>query len=209
MTKLQTSIDWRLFYKLLTDWLQESTLIPRDHIVRGRQNVNHPKYPSITFRKLSSVQLGEGPAQIDKLVGDPGSEKVETTYHRSVRFVVSLLFEVGPIVIDGKTTHDEADPDCDADALATAAQQDLGTIHRREAFNCFGLALVRALPVLDISETRNGEFISRTSMDVEMAARSDYVAPELFDIIRSAQGTATIKQPGLADFDQDFGTPTI
>lgn len=201
MAKLQEAIRWRLITKLLVDWLEASTLLPRDHIIKGRQNANHPLYPSATFNFLSGpTRIGLDDAQVDTTLGTAPNEMVSTTYQGPRLFTASVLIEVGP---DG---DDNADPDCNAVALMTAAQSELRSITRREAFNSFGLALVRTGPVTDISEMLNGEFVSRASMDVELSTQSVFTEPETFYPLETVAGTATIQQPGQSDITETFDT---
>lgn len=194
MPKLQEAIRWRLIWKLIVDWIEESTFLPRDHIIKGRQNANHPIYPAATFNLISGPhRRGIDDAQVDSSVGTGAAEKVRTQYQGPRPFTVSILMEVGP--------EDDANsnPDCDANALMTAALADLRSITRREQTNRFGLALVRTNPVLDISEVLNGEFVSRASMDVEFSTQSVFVDPIDRDFIENLSAIATYEQDGLAD----------
>ncbi len=201
MAQLQRVIRWRLIYKLIVDWLEASTLLPRDHIIKGRQNALHPVYPSATFNLLSGpTRIGMDDAQVDTTEGGVGTETgVRTTYQGPRLFTVSVLIEIGP------DDDDNSNPDCDAIALMTAAQAALRTITIRDLFNSFGLALVRTGPVLDLSEELNGEFVSRASMDVDFSTESVFTEPNAFSFVDKVTGTITAEQPGLPDITEPFG----
>lgn len=199
MAKLQEAIRWRLIFKLIVDWLEASTLMPRDHIIRGRQNVNHPLYPSATFRVFSGPRmLGMDDAQVDTTVGTAPNQKVRTRYQGPRPFMVSVIIEVGP--------EDGDNPDCDANALMTAALAELRTITRRDVMNAFGLALIRPNPVIDLSEVLNGEFVSRAQLDVEFSTQSVFTEPKDFDFVENVSGEITAQQEGLPDITEPFAT---
>ena len=201
MAKLQEAIRWRLIFKLITDWLEASTLLPRAHIIKSRQNANHPLYPSATINLLSGpTMIGMDDAQVDTTEGGVGTETgVRTTYQGPRLFTISILIEVGP------DNDDNSNPDCDANALMTAALANLRSITIRDLFNSFGLAVVRANPVIDVSEVLNGEFVSRASMDVEFSSQSVFTEPDAFSFMEKVTGTITAQQDGLPDITEPFG----
>jgi hypothetical protein len=200
MAAVQKVIQWRLIYKLIVDWLEASTGLERSHIIKGRQNANHPVYPAATFTLLNGpTMIGQDDARVVTTTGTGAAERAITRYQGPRKFTLSIMIEVGP---DG---DDNSDPDCDAVALMSAALAYLHTDAARDPFNSFGLALVRANPVIDLSEVLNGEFVSRAAMDVDFATNSVFESdPEQF--VDNLTATATYSQPGLPDIVEPFST---
>ena len=139
-------------------------------------------------------------AQVDSTdLARPEGEEVRTQYQGSRLFTVQVQIQVG-----SGENDDNGNPECNARALITVADADLGSVGRREAFNPFGLALVRINPIVNLSGVENGEWVDRRSMDVEFSTQSVYV--EDFGYVENISGTKTIQQPGLPDIVEPFAT---
>ena len=131
MTKPQTlpqPLPMKRFYQLIVDLVEDATGMPRDSIYWSEQDANQAEYPFCALNLISPpspISNDDDRVQTDfDNTKIPGTE-VTVDHRVPMLFTVSARFEVGPGINDDGL-DDNANPECNAPALATALNPYLG-----------------------------------------------------------------------------------
>lgn len=161
-------IDWVLVKKAVFDW----SLLPFPQLSREAcqwrdQKLPRPEYPYLMLKVDSVVSPG-----------GQDEERWETDLEQPLGKEISII-TTGPreFTLNVRAYVDEAnganDPSRNAMAMLTRLRGTLRKLVTQELFCPAGLAVVEEMPVLDISEERNGQIVSIASMDIRMRVTSE------------------------------------
>ena len=157
-------VDWETIDNGLYDWLVELLDVS---VIWVNQNVPQPDYPYVTLERNSMIILGGVPEKrYTTDLGQPAGKEIEIEATSMLEFTLALQAFVD-------SSAGANDPMRNAMALLAKARASLGMLSWQRTFqDSLGLAIVQELPVLDISEVVNDEWISRAAFDVRLRTRT-------------------------------------
>lgn len=130
------------------------------------QNLPAPDYPYLSLKR-SAVRREGGKPEIRTStdLGRPLGEEIELLATSPVQFTLTV-----------QAFMDEAsganDPNVNSVQTATKLQASLGQLSVQSQLFQAGLSIIEELPVQDISEVVNGEFLNRAAFDVRFRTAS-------------------------------------
>lgn len=157
------SLEWKPIDDALFNWvLRVFPDLSRASVQWENQNLPQPIYPFVTFNK--GTLIGNGSQDETRETTDlakPAGEEVALETVSVREFTLAINAHVDE-------ESGSKDPDCDAFWMMTKLQVSLSQLSTEEAFELAGISIVEDLGVTDLSQTQNGVFFSKASMDVRL-----------------------------------------
>lgn len=169
-------IDWATIEQALWNWASTVTGVPTSRIIWENQKIAQPAYPYVSLHK-SPVLISGGKPELryETDLGQPQGEEIEFTATSQCEFTLSASVYMDAAAGGGN-------PTTGAFKLASKLQASLGLKTIQESLSTAGLAIIQSLPVLDLSEVVNAEFLDRAVFEVrlrvasEMTEKTGYIA---------------------------------
>jgi hypothetical protein len=130
------------------------------------QNLPQPPYPYLSLKRSGVRRVGGKPeVRTSTDLGQPLGEEIELLTTSPAEFTLT---------VQGFMDEDSGanDPDVNAVQTLTKLQASLGQLSVQSQLRAVGLSVVEELPVMDISEVVNGEFLNRAAFDVRLRTAS-------------------------------------